>query len=251
MDAFIELEKEPFDFIILDEAQDLLRLEYLDPLDLALKGGLAEGNWHFFMDPLQNIFSGTGEEAIDLLAGYGFARFDLTVNCRNTRGVAVTTSIISSIDLPLEGAVEGGRCEIRFSESREILTRELEKTLEKLLAQGVRRDDIIILSSCRFENSTLSGVSRLAGWKLVDLTERAGHHRGVEFCTFQAFKGLERKIVIAIDLNDLESDSSRLLHYCGLSRARTVLIAFLSEKDKQVYERLAYEFGGRLAERSS
>jgi len=67
MDTFIQLEKECFDCLILDEAQDLLQMPYLDSLDLVLKGGLSEGNWHFFMDPLQNIFSGTDEELIETL----------------------------------------------------------------------------------------------------------------------------------------------------------------------------------------
>ncbi len=251
MDAFIKLKRESFDCIILDEAQDLLKFSYLDALDLVLKGGLAEGDWHLFMDPLQNIFMGTDKEIINLLGKYGFARFDLTVNCRNTKGTAVTTSIISGIDLPMEGALDGGKSEVKYFGSQGNLKADIEKTLEKLIAQGVSKKDIIILSSNKLFNSSLSGTTKLGGWKIFDLTEDSSTQSGIEFCTFQAYKGLERKIVVAIDLNDLESDQSRLLHYCGLSRARSVLIVFLSEKDKGAYEQLAYQFGERMAIKSS
>lgn len=199
------------------------------------------------MDPLQNIFLGTNDEMITLLQRYGFARFDLNINCRNTKSVAVTTSIISGIDLPLEGAIDGGKSEVRYFGSQALLIEDLEKFLEKLLAQKIPRSDIVILSCYKLENSSLAGISKLAGMKVLDLTEAVGHYRGIDFCTFHAFKGLERKIVIAIDLNNMENDAAKLLHYCGLSRARTVLTVFLSENDRATYEQLAYKFGKRLA----
>src|SRR5262249_15953916 len=37
-----------FDEIIIDEAQDILRDQYLDFLDLSVSGGLAAGRWRFF-----------------------------------------------------------------------------------------------------------------------------------------------------------------------------------------------------------
>jgi hypothetical protein len=36
--------------LVIDEAQDLLEDEYLDVLDLLVKGGLAGGRWAFFGD---------------------------------------------------------------------------------------------------------------------------------------------------------------------------------------------------------
>ena len=38
------------DYLIIDEAQDLMTDDYLETLDLLLKGGLKDGNWRFFMD---------------------------------------------------------------------------------------------------------------------------------------------------------------------------------------------------------
>ena len=38
------------DFLILDEAQDLITLNYLEVFDTLLKGGLRNGNWIMFGD---------------------------------------------------------------------------------------------------------------------------------------------------------------------------------------------------------
>lgn len=57
MEAFLELEIEQFDCLILDEAQDLMTEHYLEALDFILKDGLCDGRWYFFMDAeKQNIF---------------------------------------------------------------------------------------------------------------------------------------------------------------------------------------------------
>src|SRR5262249_53967516 len=39
-----------FDELVVDEAQDVLRDDYLDFLDLSLKGGLTSGRWRLFGD---------------------------------------------------------------------------------------------------------------------------------------------------------------------------------------------------------
>src|SRR5262249_50940006 len=97
-------------------------------------------------------------------------------------------------------------------------------------------------------NSTLANVEKLAGSRICDLSDDAAASRkGVDFCTMHAFKGLERSIVIAWDLDDLDSEQNRLLHYCGLSRARTCLFTFINESERRVLERFMTEFGARLA----
>ena len=39
-----------FEYLIVDEAQDILSEKYLDILDLLTEGGLAGGHWAFFGD---------------------------------------------------------------------------------------------------------------------------------------------------------------------------------------------------------
>ncbi|MOA63536.1 hypothetical protein D3C78_1892940 [compost metagenome] len=65
------------------------------------------------------------------------------------------------------------------------------------------------------------------------------------FSTMHAFKGLERRVVIAIDMTDIGQPFSSMLHYAGLSRARTLLHVFLPDTAKAIYSKQA----GRYAER--
>ena len=95
-----EGERELYDEIILDEAQDVLRRSYLDVLDLSLRDGLAGGHWRFFGDfTWQRIYDAealTVEEFLDPPAEARAAgaepisamRCALRINCRNTPRVA-------------------------------------------------------------------------------------------------------------------------------------------------------------------
>ena len=55
----------PFDFLVVDEGQDILLANYVDVLDALLLGGLANGRWRIFYDPNQNIFHGVGTPAME------------------------------------------------------------------------------------------------------------------------------------------------------------------------------------------
>jgi hypothetical protein len=247
-EALVQLNFEPFDCVIIDEAQDLLSHSYIDALDLSLKNGFAAGTWHIFWDPLQAIHGGLDDTVLGRLKNYGYADFQLTVNCRNTREVAVSTSLISGFEISLEDVVEGGECDTRFIVRDGSQVKALENLIAKLLKDGVSRSDIVILSKHPLRNSTLAEVNKLGDGRICDLTDDAATARkGIDYCTMHAFKGLDRRVVIAWDLDDLDNDQNRLLHYCGLSRARSCLFVFINETQQPVYQRLATEFGARQA----
>lgn len=247
-EAIVQLGAEPYDYLIVDEGQDLLTAPFLDAFDLSLKGGLAEGCWSVFMDPQQAIYAGVDEEMLGQLRGYGIAEFGLTVNCRNAREVAVSTAIVSGIEMPLEDVVEGGRTAVEFFQRGEDRHAMLERWLKKLGGEGVTRSDIVILSRLRPENCGLDHGNKVAEFRLHDLTKDEDRiRRGIDVCTMQAFKGLERRAVIAWELGPLDDAACQMLHYCGLSRARTCLIVFLEESQREAYERFAAEFGRRMA----
>jgi hypothetical protein len=252
MDALVELDTEPFDTVLLDEGQDLLRAGYLEAVDLSLRGGLEEGSWHIFMDPLQNIFKSDLQNALERLENFGFARFPLTINCRNTLEVATATATFSGFMAPLDGALEGGERDDTFYESDDMLLAGIEKKIEQLRDGGVDRKDIVILSRYRHVNSAIAVTDKIAGMAVNDLTEsRSPRKNSLDFSTVHGFKGLERRAVIAVDMVNLLDEESRLLHYCGLSRARGYLACFIPTSEKASFEKLATEFGIRLAARTA
>ena len=66
------------------------------------------------------------------------------------------------------------------------------------------------------------------------------------FSTMHAFKGLERRVVLAVDMEGIGDPERAMLHYAGLSRARGLLCAFLPASVRDDYIRQASAFAGRL-----
>ena len=71
--------------------------------------------------------------------------------------------------------------------------------------------------------------------------------KSISFCTMHSFKGLERSVVIAIDLSELGQEEWAKLHYAGLSRARSLLIPMVPKSSEKKYKELVMAFGRRLS----
>jgi len=238
-----------YDVLIIDEAQDILSTENLDALDLILNKGLRNGNWQVYLDRMQNIYNPDKiNEALKYLEETGYAKYRLTLNCRNTLEVAVSTSVISKIDMALAGAVSGGYQKSIYYRNG-LFKKTVGSIVKELHAQGFHSNDIIFLSTRQLDKSSFSEIRSINGRSLIDLTKE-NSKKGYDFCTMHAFKGLERKMVIAADVfdQDIPDLKRHILCYSGLSRALTGLILLVNEKDKKEHEKSMREFGARLAE---
>ena len=77
----------PFDYLVVDEAQDLMANEFLSVLDLLLEGGLEGGQWTMCFDPTQAIFKDQFDhDCADRVAKIS-VQANLTINCRNTHPI--------------------------------------------------------------------------------------------------------------------------------------------------------------------
>lgn len=247
VEAALRTNPEPADVLVIDEAQDLLTPEHLDALDLLVKGGLKRGSWHLFLDPLQNIYGKRTDEALEILRNAGFASYELFDNCRNTREVATQCSVISGVELALDGAPKGPDCECVFYADRDDFLRRLRKQIRQLLDGGAKPRDLVVLSTRQLENSLLAGHTEVEGLRLHELRdayEPAGNV--LHFTTMHAFKGLERRVVLAIDLDRIGDERAALLHYAGLSRAIALLKPFVPETAREAYAAQAMAFGRRI-----
>jgi len=247
-EAVMETEPASYDAVVVDEAQDILTPEHLDAIDLTIDGGLERGTWHFFMDPLQNVYGALRAATEARLQKLSFTRDELTDNCRNTVNVAVQTSIISMMDVPTSTAPKGASCDPVFYENDSAVMRYVSDTIGRLVSQQVAPEDVIILSTRRLENSAVAGVLDINGLAIRDIicAPRPGT---IAFSTMHAFKGLERTVVLAVDLAEMGQDEWSMLHYTGLSRARVLLIPFLPRTLEGRYSELARAYGSRLAMR--
>jgi hypothetical protein len=237
-----------YDLLILDEAQDLLREKYLEFLSLLLKNGLENGRWRFFLDPRQNVFKAIHPKTMEWVLSLAPAQFRLQVNCRNTMPIAVATSLLSGVGSDETRVVEGPAVDqFWYSEPRQE-RRMISRHLNRILSEGIRSEDVTILSRRQLSHSCLRDGLDEGPYRLIELSgallERGRNTIG--FSTIAGYKGLESDVVLVIDVDDLEDEACLEALYVGASRARACLGVFLAERVRPMYEDHAREFGRRL-----
>jgi superfamily I DNA/RNA helicase len=205
-----------YDRIIIDEAQDLINDNYLEVFDCVLRGGIERGMWSMFGDfSSQAIFSSISEQEMKTMLDdrTSFVRFRLKTNCRNTKPIANAIMNITGFDKnSLLIKTEGPPVTYVTWKDQEDHKEKLEKLLERLKKEKIPNDRITILAPVRLERSTAKTLS-IPG--------------GIAFSTIQAFKGLENSVIILIDITSYGNDP---LMYVALSRARSSLFVFETEK---------------------
>lgn len=225
---------EQFEAIVVDEAQDFLNEPTLDVFDAWLAGGWKAGRWALFGDfQRQAIYASEGaavaKQKLLTLSGDA-ARPTLKINCRNTRFIGEETAMLSGFDSPpfRLGTIDGLPVDRREYSSAAEQSAALGQVVQALLKEGVRPEDIVVLSRLRRENSGISDC-RGHGFRLIDVDEplvRSREHL-IRFSTIQAFKGMESPVIILCDVAELAGDEPQSLLYVGMSRARTQLVLLM------------------------
>ena len=241
-EALLDGEVENFDCIVLDEAQDMFQPRLLDLLDLMLKGSLNDGNWYFFMDAeKQNLYHSklTYDDALNMFRDRRIyhAKYRLRDNCRNSQAIIEKLDAIfgsSTAFRPMEN--RGAEVVIRsFKKSSDQLVH-LQAILDALFRDGVKADDIVILSPVRKERSV---VAELTEYPVsTDPEQRRGQ---LLFSTIHRFKGLESPVVILTDFDQIDYTSYKNLLYVGMTRARSALYVMLSDKAKKNMDKMMEE----------
>jgi DNA helicase IV len=208
----------------LDEAQDLLVDDYLDIMDMILKGGITRGKWSMFGDfTRQAIYTKleNPDEMRNLLERRtSFIKFKLKVNCRNTKPIGEEIKYITGFDSSeyLWTKIDGVPVNyITYSTAEEACDK-LENLLKKLTDEGIDPQKITLLSPVKRESSAVSLI------KKVPISDyRPDIQDSVLFSTIQAYKGLENTVIVLADISSFQYEK---LMYVGLSRARSALYIF-------------------------
>lgn len=234
-----------FDFIVLDEAQDLINEEYLDVLDLLLVGGLTGGRWAFFGDyERQAIYSGNNQGDIDLLKILGersssFFKFPLRANCRNVAPVAIGIETICGLNPGyskiLNESDDHEAFKVYFYKDLKHQQEILENILEKL-NPFYHGDEIVILSAIdQFSTANSLHSANISKYRLTPLRDIGVLTDSIRFTTIHSFKGLEAPVIIITDVSKISDEQAISLLYVGMSRARTKLILIIDEKSRNEY----------------
>jgi hypothetical protein len=101
-----------------------------------------------------------------------------------------------------------------------------------------------------FNFTTGTGRNSVGGHPLLDASDIGFAKGALLFSTMHAFKGLERPVVIAVDMDEIGQKELSMLHYAGLSRACGLLRVLLPKVAKTSYQEQAASFARRQTLRS-
>ena len=239
-----------WDALVVDEAQDLLRAQYLDVLDAALSGGLSGGRWRWFGDfERQALYDSGGADLAAVLAqrSQGVPRYLLTSNCRNPPRIATLVELLSGLE---EGYAKtlrpdnGIEPELHFYASPAGQVSELERVLERLTIDGFTGSEITVLS--RVANHAAHCYLR-PPWSQRIKEPTAASGGDIRACTVHAYKGLEAPAVIVTDLTGITTAEEQALLYVAMTRATERLVVLLPETAKpDLAAAVMRPWGGKL-----
>ena len=219
-----------YDVLIIDEGQDLLNAKYFPIYDKLLKKGLYNGNWVFFYDNNQNLFNKNKfDKSMEVLEKYHPVKFKLIKNCRNTEQIAVFNKYISGIE-PGSASIEGEKINLIAVDYKN-LNIEIDKLLDELLGMGIEKEEIVVLSQYSLNSSIFSAYCGKYKDRIENFTGLSGEKK-IKFTTIQAFKGLDSKVVIAVDIKQDNIDGRNVVLYTLFSRARTMLYVVCDSETK-------------------
>ena len=213
------------DTIVMDEGQDILRLNYLEAIEMLLVGGFDKGRWGFFYDKDQNIYNPEYEDGMEILMSYEKTKFTLSKNCRNT--VQIGNYNFKTTGIPVKSFLYENGEEVKIIDgTKEDFSKRFVKIIKYLKNEDIKLGDITILSPKRYENSSVYKLlDNICKINVMSEEFEPDDNRPV-FSTIQGFKGLDSKVVILIDLDKSKEEYFVKYSYIGISRARSLLYVF-------------------------
>ena len=215
-----------FDYLVVDEAQDILAKPRLwECVQGFLSGGLEQGAYCLFGDFDHQVLGdkrAMGESLAHLHTIGRPAVYRLTENCRNYRIVGESAVRLSGLPQPVyEGYRRSGGSiqdyDIVFYADEDEQRDRLAQWLRELKALGYRRHEIAVLSFRSAEQSVAARLER-EGFRLAPAWRQAT--AAIPYASVHAFKGMENMVVILTDVLLSDPDFQRDLFYTGMTRAR-------------------------------
>lgn len=212
------------DYLIVDEAQDLMNEKGLDLIDSAVSGGYTQGEWAVFLDPnAQANFRGLfALDAYQFLRQANHAQFKLTRNLRNTNQIAEVIRDLTNADIGVNGGGNGPEVDFEIISTGSNFVSVVTKIIKKWLLAGIKPEEcVVIVSGLESSIESLDGqyvtdnavLRRWAGVKWQSSQEGI-----INVVSPENFQGLETlcAIVGPFDAEERESDGAL---YVALSRA--------------------------------
>ena len=229
-----------FDVLIVDEGQDFHQNWYK-----ALKHIVKEdGHMFVFYDPLQRQISNSMADTLNENKD-NYPYFNLTANYRNSSTISNFLSKLinkfyqnTNINYSKLSKFDGKKPEFISADNfDDLVKKSTNKILKLIKEENFLGRDIAILSDKSMKPSNNSSQMSLTnllednGLKVISAREyalpyiRENLENNVTFDSIRRFKGLEKPIILLVNLEENLNDESKMRDiYSGLSRARGHLI---------------------------
>ena len=264
-----------FDYLVVDEAQNLCDEVFLKLQNALLKRGLVGGHWAMFGDfvnqsLIRDEVEGDGKETLRTwirtrtngLMDTNWYDGLLEINCRNTQEIADEVAKLVRIESPPRRGVHGPLVQTKYYRTRE----ELEETLDGLTRDwheiGYQSRQMIVLSSGGAAG--LDASRSYGGWELQNIRDAElatpqeleevmwvsgdTSPRTLRYSDVYDFQGLESdlailvlpvtedQVVLAGGVTLPHEDHLNRVLYTGMSRATTMLIIVAHESYRGILE---------------
>lgn len=221
-----ELDDLKYDLLVMDEGQDIIKPVYLYSLDVLLKNGLEKGKWAIFYDEKQNIYNPEYADGMDIIESYSCTRFKLFVNCRNTVQIGTYSSKMSGVEIN-EFLHENGEevQKIAYTDLADF-KQQIKNIVKELRSEKIDPADVVFLAPKKYSNSILHEI----GFEVNELGKQFDIGSLLpRYSTIQGFKGLDAKIVILVDVDNISDKNFAKFMYIAGTRARALLYVVASE----------------------
>jgi hypothetical protein len=225
-----------YDYLVIDEGQDILNQTTLDVLDFLVDGGIERGKWAWFMDCNHQaaVFGNYDKRAHDKLKIAAKSIKSLDLNCRNTNQIVnLLKNLFPTAEHSL-ARLDGEQVEITTFKPDDFY-KKIKKQITKIMNLGFKTDEIVVLSPFSARKSSLKNWLKQRDAnnfyiKIPNIGE-------IPFATVSAFKGLESSAIILIDVEKIDHEWWESVIYVGITRACYWISIFATENFIQEYKK--------------
>lgn len=212
-----------FDAVIVDEAQDFSPDWWVTVESLTKLG--RRGRLYAFLDLHQSLRGEARLPPVEFST-----QFKLNTNCRNTKSIARGAAALCGADVVLlPGSPEGEPPAVRHPKAREAAGGLALAEVRALLAQGLRPQQVALISPWALSNGPLESMRHSAPVQLTDETRAWRENAGVLVTTARSFKGLEADVVVIFGVSAFSPLFTRTDLYVAWTRARHRLVLICTE----------------------
>ena len=259
--------KKKFNYLIVDEAQNMCDENSLSLMDKILEGGLTYGHWTMFGDFVNQKIANpylteTGEEVLKRLQNTypRMIRDRLEINCRNTCEIAAAVSMFLPMRPRPRRGLHGPLIQTKYFKTPTALDHLLDDLVTDFKDRKFDPRQIILLSSSSDDFNTVP-PRQYGGWQLLNVQNTQGEKdlgsedvldvsgdsskKTLRYSNIHDFQGLESEVVILVlPLTEKQTtvagsatfpdyDPLKRVLYVGMSRAKAILIIVAEESYKE------------------